>query len=808
MSIFTAVNSFDIYRGYIKIAVRSLLRNKLVSGLNISGLSIGMAVCLILALWVLDELSFNHGYVDHERIARVIQNVTKNGEVVTWRTVPVPLSGELQKNYGSDFESIAQITAPQWELLSVGNEVLIKQGRYVEPDFFKLFSLKLVSGQESQLTGTSSIFLSESVAKAYFGDFDALGKTMTLTSPNSGSIEVSVAGVYEDFPTQSEFSGTDYIVPWDIQLTKPQMKDMDEPWKYNFVELYVKLKPFASFASASAKIKDARLLRVSNEVAKMKPELFLFPMDDWHLFAEFKNGKNAGGRIQYVWLFGAVGVFVLLMASINFMNLTTARSERRAKEVGVRKSIGSVRRQLIVLFLTESGLITLLSFCTALTLTIIALPAFNMLVDKHIIMPWHEPNFWILSLVSCCLITLICGIYPAIYLSSIGAIHALKGTYRSRKSSSTLRRGLVVVQFTISVVLMVVTITVSQQIQFAMSRPLGYDRNALITVPVISDIIHRHFDAFSERLGKSGAIVSVTEAWGPPTVKSWLTTSIYWQGKDPGVISGFAVFDVADKYGKTIGWEMKLGRDFRQNNLSDTANIIINEAAMKYMGFKDPIGQDIEWFEDRYKIIGVVNNVIYESPYRPVQPAVYRMMTGAGHSLIIRANLNSELSAVIGQIEATFKEFNPGEPFSYQFVDEEYTKKFLNEEYVKKLTQVFSVMAIFIGCLGLFGFMSYNAEQRTKEIGIRKVLGASVTNIWMMLSKDFVLLVMFSGVIAVPLGYYVINAWLENYDYRITITWFIFVKSIFSVLIVALLTVSYQTIAAAYRNPVRSLRSE
>jgi putative ABC transport system permease protein len=239
-----------------------------------------------------------------------------------------------------------------------------------------------------------------------------------------------------------------------------------------------------------------------------------------------------------------------------------------------------------------------------------------------------------------------------------------------------LRLDLVVVQFTISVVLIVVTVTVSQQIQFAMSRPPGYDRNALITVPVVSDIIHTHFDVFNERLAKSGAIVSVAEAWCPPTAKSWLTTSIYWPGKDPDVISGFAVFDVGDKYGKTVGWEMKLGRDFRQDNLSDTTSIIINEAAMKYMDFKDPIGQEIQWFEDRYKIIGVVNNVIHESPYQPVQPAVYRLLTAAGHSMLIRAKLNSHLSAVIGQIEATFKEFNPGEPFSYQFVDDEYITKF------------------------------------------------------------------------------------------------------------------------------------
>lgn len=797
-----------MYSGYVKIAVRSLLKNKLVSALNITGLSIGMAVCLMLALWVLDELSFNHGYKSHDKIARVIQNVTKNGEVVTWRHVPVPLSEELRKNYGSDFETIAHITGPRAELLSKGNKVLTKHGRYAEPDFFKLFSIKLISGRENQLTGTSTIFLSESVAKAYFGDADPIGRSMTVTGANDSPNEVSVAGVYEDFPTQSDFGGTDYIAPWDIQMNQPWIKDMEEPWKYNFIELYVKIKGLASFANISSKIKDARLLKVSNEVAKMKPELFLFPMDDWHLYSDFKNGKNAGGRIQYVWLFSAIGGFILVMACINFMNLTTARSEHRAKEVGVRKSIGSVRRQLIVLFLTESGLITLLSFWIALILILIALPSFSVLADKHIIFPWREPLFWVLSFVSCSIITLMCGIYPAIYLSSIAAIEALKGTYLSRKSSTALRRSLVVVQLTISIVLIVVTITVSQQIRFAMDRPLGYDHNALITVPVISEIIHNHFDAFNERLEARGAVVSVAEASDPPTVRSRLTTSIYWQGKDPDIISGFAAFDVSKEYGKTVGWEVKLGRDFSHDNLSDSTGIIINEAAMKYMALNDPIGQEIQWFDDRYKIVGVVNNVIHESPYQLVQPAVYTLLPAPGKVLIIRLNPNVALSTGIGDIAAAFKEFNPNEPFSYQFVEDEYSKKFGSEEYVKRLTDIFSVLAIFINCLGLFGLVSYIAEQRTKEIGVRKVLGASVTNIWLMLSRGFVLLVMVSGVIAVPLGYYVIASWLENYDYRITFTWSIFVKAIFSVLIVTLLTVSYQTIAAAYRNPVRSLRSE
>lgn len=744
----------------------------------------------------------------HDQIARVIQNVTKNGEVVTWRHVPMPLSEELRKHYGSDFEAIAHITGLQAELLSVGSKVLTKHGRYAEPDFFKLFSIKLISGREDQLTGTSSIFLSESLATAYFGDADPIGKTMALTSLDSDPIAVSVVGVYEDFPTQSDFDGTDYIAPWDIQMSTSWVRGMDDPWKYNFVELYVKIKGFASFASTGAKIKDARLLRVSNEVAKMKPALILFPMNDWHLYADFKNGKNVGGRIQYVLLFSTIGFVILIMACINFMNLTTARSERRAKEVGVRKSIGSVRRQLIALFITESALITFLSFFAALILIFTTLPSFSVLADKHLLIPWSDPSFWLLALGSCCVITVLCGIYPALYLSSISAMDALKGTYRSRKSATTLRRSLVVIEFTISIVLIVVSITVSRQLQFAMDRPIGYDRNALITVPVITDNIHKHFDAFTEKLVTSGAILSIAEASDAPTDRSYITTSIYWQGKDPDLISGFAAFNVSKEYGTTVDWRIKLGRDFHQDNLSDSTGIIINEAAMKYMGFNDPVGHEIQWNDDKYKIIGVVNNVIHESPYQLVQPAVYTMLTDPGEVLIMRTNSAAEISTVISQIESTFNEIDPSEPFSYQFVEDAYNNKFGSEEHVKRLAQVFSILAIFIGCLGLFGLISYIAEQRTKEIGIRKILGASVLKIWLMLLGDFVLLILVAGVISIPLGYYFITTWLENYDYRITFTWFVFVEAIFAVLLATLFTASYQTIAAAYRNPVKSLRSE
>lgn len=793
--------------GYIKVAARSILKNKLISAINIVGLSIGMAVSMILVLWVWDEVSINHDYVDHDKIGRVFQNVLKNGEVVTWKVVPVPLAEELRKNYSSDFDYVAHVTVLQEDLVGIDNIVFTKHGRYVEPDFFKLFSIKLIRGKIDQLNGTGTIYLSASTAKSYFGDANPLDKTMSLTGSQTGPVNVVVAGVYEDFPQQSYFGGTDFIAPWDIMMTVPAIKEMEDPWRQNFVELYVRVKDFTSFPSASSKIKDARLVNVNEEVAKMKPELFLHPMDMWYLYSEFKNGKNSGGRIQYVWLFSAIGIFILVMACINFMNLTTAQSERRAKEVGVRKSIGSFRSQLIIRFFTESFLITLFSFFIALFLILAALPWFGTLAGKPITIPFADPFFWIISFISCCIVALVCGSYPAIYLSSITAIEALKGLYRSAKSAALLRRILVVLQFSIAVILIVVTITVSQQIRFAMDRPVGYDRNALICVPVKTDAIHRHIDAFREKVTKDDRVASVAEADDMPTVRSYLTTGISWQGKDPSIISGFAAFSVSKEYGETVGWKIKHGRDFYQESFSDTSSIIINEAAMKSMGFIDPIGQELQWWDSNYRIVGVIENMIHESPYQAMQPSVYTLLTDPGF-LIIRLNSKADLEKTLTQIEAAYKEFNPDEPFNYQFVEDEFRKKFDAEEHVKKLTSIFSTLAVFISCLGLFGLVAYIADQRTKEIGVRKVLGASVINIWILLSKDFVSLVLISCVIAVPFGYYAISSWLENYDYRITFTWTIFAQATLSVLIVTLLTSSYQTIVAALRNPVKSLRAD
>lgn len=364
-----------------------------------------------------------------------------------------------------------------------------------------------------------------------------------------------------------------------------------------------------------------------------------------------------------------------------------------------------------------------------------------------------------------------------------------------------------VVQFTISVVLIVLTITVTNQIEFAMNRPVGYDRAGLVTVPVRTNVIHAHFDAFSRKLTNDRLIISVAEASAPPTARYSLTTKISWSGKDPNTIYAFAAFSVSEQYGQTVGWRIKYGRDFREDFQSDTASIIINEAAMRQMGLQDPVGSAIQWRGDYFKVIGVVENMMHESPYQPIQPSIYTLLNNSG-ILIIRVNSASEVSTALDHIESTFKEFNSEEPFTYQFVEDEYAKKFDIEKDVKRLTTVFSTLAIVISCLGLLGLVSYIAEQRTKEIGIRKVLGASPLNIWMMLSKDFVFLVMISGVIAIPLGYYLTDLWLTNYEYRIAFTWIIFVQAFLSVLFVTLLTASYQTILAACMTPVRSLRSE
>ncbi|HLK27058.1 MAG TPA: ABC transporter permease [Puia sp.] len=791
-------------KNYFKIAWRNLLKNKTSSFINISGLAVGMAVAILIGLWIYDELSFNKNFKNYDRIAQVGQNATMNNEVGTGFTLPHPMGDELRRSFGNDFKNITMASWNDGHILAFGEKTLMTNGTFFGPSVIDMFSIEILNGSKSALDDPSSIMLSETAAKAYFGDADPIGKMMKMDNAQN----LKVTGVYKNFPDNSSFSGTDFIATWEMFATIQGFKYESDQWRCNCYSVFTELNENAEIKKVSAKIKDVKRINANKTELKEKNEVFLFPMSKWHLYSDFKNGMSVGGRIQYVWLFGIIGTFVLLLACINFMNLSTARSEKRAKEVGIRKSVGSLRVQLIFQFFSESLLVAVLAFALSLLLVQLILPFFNNVSGKKISILWNSPLFWLMGIGFSIITGLIAGSYPALYLSSFNPVKVLKGTFKAGRFASVPRKVLVVVQFTVSVILIIGTIVIFQQIQFAKDRPIGYNRNGLVTMSVITDNIHKHFDVIKNELTSNGAVASIAES-NSPTTSVWSTNSGFdWKGKDPTQGVEFPNIDVSEDYGKTVGWQIIAGRDFSKDFISDTAAFILNESAAKFIGFKNPIGEIVKWDGEPFKIIGIVKDLITESPYEPIRPTLYHTYTYPGNVITAKLNPLASASQSLKKIEAAFKKYNPSEPFNYKFIDEAYAQKFGNEQRIGKLASFFAVLAIFISCLGLFGMASFIAEQRTKEIGVRKVLGASVFNVWRLLSKEFVMLVIISLLIAIPSAYYFMHNWLQNYQYRTGISWWIFAAAGIGALMITIITVSYQAIKAAVANPVKSLRTE
>jgi len=517
---------------------------------------------------------------------------------------------------------------------------------------------------------------------------------------------------------------------------------------------------------------------------------------------------NVGGRIQFVWLFGAIGIFVLLLACINFMNLSTARSEKRAKEVGIRKAIGSVRTQLVNQFLSESMLVVFVAFLIALSLVTIALPWFNNLASKKMTMLWTNPMFWIISLVFVAVTGLLSGSYPALYLSSFEPVKVLKGTFRVGRFASIPRKVLVVVQFTVSVTLIIGTIIVYRQIQYAKDRPIGFDRNSLIYVNMTTPDLYGKYDVIRNDLLNTGMVDNMAESSSPVTGIWSSNIGFSWEGMDPNAQPLFGTIACTHDFGKTVGFQLKEGRDFSRDFKTDTSAMILNESAANMVASKGVVGKFITWNDRKYHVVGIIKDMVMQSPYEPIMPSVFIMDYGWANVISVKLKTSASASEALNKVEAVFKKHNPGSPFDYKFVDQEFGQKFATEERVGRLASFFAVLAIFISCLGLFGLASFVAEQRTKEIGIRKVLGASVTNLWTLLSRDFVFLVIISCLIAIPIAYYFLNDWLQKYEYRTGISWWVFAVSGGGALAITLLTVSFQAIKAALMNPIKSLKSE
>jgi putative ABC transport system permease protein len=792
-------------RNYFKIALRNLLKSKGYSFINVSGLATGMAVALLIGLWIWDELSFNKNHLHYDRIAQVWQHNIYNGTKGSQVSNPYLMAEEIRNNFGSDFKYVLQSTWNFNRILTVGEKKFNKSGMYWEPQVIDMLSLHLLKGNSHSLDDPYSILLSESVAKAYFDNGDPVGQMIRINNKT----DVKVTGVYEDLPYNSTFRNMYFIMPWELYLIENDwIKKNDEPWGSNFTQTWAQLADNADLEKVSAKIINVKYNKVSEDDKRYKPEVFLHPMSKWHLYSDFREGKNVGGRIEFVWMFGIIGAFVLLLACINFMNLSTARSEKRAKEVGIRKSIGSLRWQLINQFFCESLVVALLAFAVSLALVYFALPFFNQVADKRLTVFWTSPVFWLIGIGFSVLTGIVAGSYPALYLSSFQPVKVLKGTFRAGRFASIPRKVLVVLQFSVSVTLIIGTIVVFRQIEFAKNRPIGYERNGLINIFMFTQEIHKHFEAVRQELKSVGAIAEMTES-GSPTTQVWNSNGGFtWNGKDPGLAVDFPNNGVSHEFGKTVGWKFKDGRDFSREYASDSLAFVINESAAKFIGFKNPVGETLTWNNKPYKVIGVIEDMVIESPYEPVRPALWHIERYDGNLMILKLNPEKSSHEAIDQVKTVFTKYDPASPFDYEFVDEAYARKFSDEERVGKLASFFAVLAIFISCLGIFGLASFVAEQRTKEIGVRKVMGASVMNLWGMLSKDFVVLVAVSLLLAMPLAYYFMTGWLEKYEYRTTIAWWIFASAGAGALLITLCTVSYQSIKAALANPVNSLRSE
>ncbi|QEM10788.1 ABC transporter permease [Mucilaginibacter rubeus] len=791
-------------KNYLKIAWRNLIKNKVHSFINIAGLSVGMAVAMLIGLWIWDELSFDNNHQNRGNIAQVIQNVTNNGEVQTWQAVPLPLAAELRKSYGSLFKQVVNSAGYGDHMLALDNKKLTRTGVFMEAGGPEMFTLKMLKGNRNALTDPTSVLISASTAKAYFGDADPMNRTLKIDN----HYNAKVAGVFEDMPHNATFAGLGFIAPWEMGFTANDIRSMSEPWRPNFCALYVQTQPNADLAALSLKIKDAKLRNVSAVLAKKKPVLFLYPMSKWHLYDEFKDGKNTGGRIQYVWMFGIIGVFVLLLACINFMNLSTARSEKRAREVGIRKAIGSARGQLIYQFFSESVLCVALAFVISLVMVQLSLPLFNEVAEKQMTILWGSALFWLLGLGFTLFTGIVAGSYPAFYLSSFQPVKVLKGVFRAGKLAALPRKVLVVLQFTVSITLIIGTVVVFRQIQFAKDRPVGYSRDGLLAVNPGTDQVHKSFTALKNELYKTGAVVSVAEGDVNPTQTAGSTSAIEWKEKDPNLSVDFQQNGVSVDYGKTAGWQFKGGRDFSKDYLTDSSAVVVNESAVKFMGMKNPVGENITFYGHPFKIIGVISNIIVDSPYGEVKPCIYFFNKDAAGTVLLRINPQMSAGKAIESIQQVFKHFNPEQPFQYSFVDSAYAQKFGNEQRIGKLAAFFAALAIFISCLGLFGMASFMAEQRVKEIGVRKVLGATVFNLWRLLTTDFITLVFISLLVATPIAIYMMNNWLQHFDYRSGISPWIFVLTGITAIVITMITVSIQTIKAALTSPVKSLKSE
>ena len=790
-------------KNYLKTAWRNLRRNKAFSVINISGLALGLTCSLLIILWIQDEQSVDGFHKNGKLLYQVYERNYYDGKVEASYPTQGLLAEELKKlipeiEYASGFEyASAPGTLSTFE---ANNKVNKMAGLYAGADFFSMFSYPLLQGTEqSALNSPGGLAISKKMAENFFGSAEkAIGQLIRFENKD----ELKVTAVFENIPTNSS-QQFDFLRTWHDFVKE---NNWVHNWGNTDPSTFVQLRRNADALKVESKIKDF-IDRYRQKDNSFRAELAIQPYPEKYLHSSFKNGYVDGGRIEYVNLFMIVAVFILLIACINFMNLATAQSAKRAKEVGLRKVVGAARSSLVKQFIGEALLLTLFSVVLAIVLSATLLPAFNNLTGKQLSIPFTQPLFW-LSILALMIITgFVAGSYPALFLSSLNPVKVLKSGLKFGAGNIFLRKGLVVFQFTLSIILIVGMIVTYRQMNYIQGKNLGYDRDNLLYIPIEGELANK-YTLFKQQASEIPGILDISKMRNSPTVIEHHTGSISWPGKDPNLTVSFADGVVGYDFVKTMKLQLKEGRDFSKEFGTDSISYMLNETAVNKIGFINPIGETVTWGNHPGKIIGVLKDFHFSSMHQSIEPLILRLDENWTWGTILVRVKAGKTREVLAGIEKLCSAMNPKFPFTYQFSDSEFSKLYKSEAIVSRLSNCFAFLAIFISCLGLFGLATFTAVQRTKEIGVRKVLGASVPQIIAMLSGSFIKLIVISMFIAFPVAWYFMNKWLENFAYKVHLGWIIFFIAGSVAVMIALLTVSYQAIKAAIANPVRSLRTE
>ena len=787
-------------KNFIVVAIRSLRKNSLYSVINISGLSVGIACSILILLWVRDETSFDKFIPKVDRLHQVWVNATYDGSVQSWNSVPLPSYMEMKSAHAK----IVNSAVAGWgakRLIANGDKRINIQGYYVSEEFLDMFEFPMIEGDRSTvLDDPSSIVISENLAETMFGEgVNPVGQFLKVENAST----LQVTGIFKDVPQNSSFQ-FDYLIPWKHRAAIQQwVRDNQDNWGNYSFQVYVELANASDEQEVEAGIKDILTEKGQDDVPR---EFFLHPMERWRLHTSFENGVESGGQHEYVSLFSIIAMFILIIACINFMNLATARSERRAKEVGIRKTLGSMRSQLIMQFYGESILISLISYLFAILLVFVALPSYNDLVQKQLHIDFTSVEFWLFSLAIILVTGVISGSYPSLYLSSFNPIKTLKGKIAIGKNANLPRRILVMLQFGFAVILIISTIVILKQIDLAKSRDIGYNQEGLISMTLTDDIT-KNYDVIKNELKRKNLITNMVRSNSRVTsINS--NNFLGWPGKPESQKVMFVTVVTGYDYAETVGAKMLYGRDFSKEFASDSSAIVINKSALDLMNIEgDPIGTQLDLWGEKRNLIGVIDNIMMGSPYDEVRP-MFMIIDDWGGSVTLRLRATSDMQATLSGVQEVFEQYNPAYPFEYEFADVAFERKYTTINLTRKLSTVFAFLTVFITGLGLFGLASYTAQQRIKEIGIRKVLGASVTSLVGLMSIDFAKLVLVAFVISAPIAYWLLHNYLQRYTVRTSLDWWIFALTGIIALLFAIVVVVNQARRAALANPASSLRSE